>query len=54
MALIIVILVDIVSCLTLAVCMGWKLGLIVIAGGMPTLFGAGYYRLRLGWPTRTV
>lgn len=47
MALIIVILVDIVSCFTLAVCMGWKLGLVVIAGGMPTLFGAGYYRLRL-------
>ncbi|KAJ9160641.1 ABC transporter protein AtrC [Coniochaeta hoffmannii] len=47
LALIIVILVDIVSCFILAVSIGWKLGLVVIAGGMPTLFGAGYYRLRL-------
>ncbi|GKT71410.1 ABC transporter [Colletotrichum tofieldiae] len=47
LALIIVILVDIASCFILAVAMGWKLGLVVIAGGMPTLFGAGYYRLRL-------
>ncbi|KAK2041403.1 P-loop containing nucleoside triphosphate hydrolase protein, partial [Colletotrichum somersetense] len=47
LALIVVILVDIVSCFVLAVAMGWKLGLVVIAGGMPTLFGAGYYRLRL-------
>lgn len=47
LALIIVIFVDIVSCFVLAVAMGWRLGLVVIAGGMPTLFGAGYLRLRL-------
>ena len=47
LALLIVILVDMVSCFILAVSMGWKLGLVVIAGGMPTIFGVGYYRLRL-------
>ncbi|UQC87538.1 multidrug resistance protein 3 [Colletotrichum lupini] len=47
LALIIVIFVDIVSCFVLAVAMGWRLGLVVIAGGMPTLFGAGFFRLRL-------
>ncbi|KAI1843491.1 hypothetical protein JX266_010317 [Neoarthrinium moseri] len=47
LALIIVIFVDIVSCFILAVAMGWRLGLVVIAGGMPPLFGAGFFRLRL-------
>ncbi|KAK3364551.1 hypothetical protein B0T25DRAFT_598804 [Lasiosphaeria hispida] len=46
-ALIILIFVNMFSCFLLAIAMGWKLGLVVIAGGMPTLFGAGYYRLRL-------
>ncbi|CAN8103035.1 unnamed protein product [Discula destructiva] len=47
LALIVVILVDISSCFVLAIVMGWRLGLVVIAGGMPTLFGTGYFRLRL-------
>lgn len=47
MALIIVIIVDIISCFILAIAFGWKLGLVITAGGMPTLFCAGYFRLRL-------
>ncbi|KAK0725841.1 P-loop containing nucleoside triphosphate hydrolase protein [Lasiosphaeris hirsuta] len=47
MALMILTLVNIFSCLLLAIAMGWKLGLVVVAGGMPILFGAGYYRLRV-------
>ncbi|KAL2879796.1 hypothetical protein SGCOL_004839 [Colletotrichum sp. CLE4] len=47
LALIIVIFVDIISCFVLVVAMGWRLGLVVIAGGMPTLLGAGFFRLRL-------
>jgi len=46
MALIIVIFTDIVSCLILAVAIGWRLGLVIIVARMPPLFSDGYFCLR--------
>jgi ATP-binding cassette subfamily B (MDR/TAP) protein 1 len=47
MALIIIIFVDVISTSVLAIAVAWKFGLVVVAAGMPTLFCAGYFRLRL-------
>jgi ATP-binding cassette subfamily B (MDR/TAP) protein 1 len=47
MALIIIIFVDVMSTSVLAIAVAWKFGLVVVAVGMPTLFCAGYFRLRL-------
>lgn len=47
MALIIIIFVDVLSTSILAIAVAWKFGLVVVAAGMPTLFCAGYFRLRL-------
>lgn len=45
--LIFIVLVNIVSSSVLALAYGWKLGLVVIFGGLPPLLGAGYLRIRL-------
>lgn len=45
--LIFIVLVNIVSSSALALAYGWKLGLVVIFGGLPPLLGAGYLRIRL-------
>lgn len=47
MALIIIIVVDVISTSVLAIAVAWKFGLVIVAAGMPTLFCAGYFRLRL-------
>ncbi|USP73418.1 putative ABC transporter [Curvularia clavata] len=47
MALIIIIFVDVISTSVLAIAVAWKFGLVVVVAGMPTLFCAGYFRLRL-------
>ena len=45
--LIFIVVVNIVSSSVLALAYGWKLGLVVIFGGLPPLLGAGYLRIRL-------
>lgn len=45
--LIFIIVVNLVSSSVLAIIVGWKLGLVVIFGGLPPLVGAGYLRIRL-------
>jgi ATP-binding cassette subfamily B (MDR/TAP) protein 1 len=45
--LIFVVLVNIVSSSALALAFGWKLGLVVIFGGLPALLASGYLRIRL-------
>jgi ATP-binding cassette, subfamily B (MDR/TAP), member 1 len=45
--LIFVVLVNIVSSSALAIAYGWKLGLVVVFGGLPPLLLAGYARIRL-------
>lgn len=45
--LLLVIVVQLVSSSILAIIVGWKLGLVVIFGGLPPLVGAGYIRIRL-------
>ena len=45
--LIIIIVVNLVSSSVLAIIVGWKLGLVVIFGGLPPLVFCGYLRIRL-------
>jgi ATP-binding cassette, subfamily B (MDR/TAP), member 1 len=45
--LIFIVLVNVVSSSVLALAYGWKLGLVVIFGGLPPLLIAGYMRIRL-------
>ena len=45
--LILIVLVNIVSSSILAIVYGWKLGLVVVFGGLPPLLAAGYARIRL-------
>lgn len=45
--LIFIVLVNIVSSSVLALAYGWKLGLVVVFGGLPPLLIAGYMRIRL-------
>ncbi|KAH6622419.1 putative ABC transporter [Boeremia exigua] len=47
MALIIIIFVDVIATSILAIAVAWKFGLVIVVAGMPTLFCAGYFRLRL-------
>ncbi len=47
LALILVIIVNLLSCAILSLAVGWKLGLVAIVGGMPVLFGAGFLRMRI-------
>ena len=45
--LIFIVFVNIVSSSILAIVYGWKLGLVVVFGGLPLLLGSGYARIRL-------
>ena len=45
--LIFIVVVNVVSSSVLALAYGWKLGLVVIFGGLPPLLAAGYLRIRL-------
>ena len=47
LGLILVVIVDIVSCSILSLAVGWQLGLVVIFGVLPVLFGAGFFRMRI-------
>lgn len=45
--LIFIVIVNLVSSSVLAIAYGWKLGLVVVFGGLPLLVGAGFMRIRL-------
>lgn len=45
--LIFIVIVNLVSSSILAIAYGWKLGMVVVFGGLPFLVGAGFYRIRL-------
>ncbi|KAI9843008.1 MAG: hypothetical protein M1838_002894 [Thelocarpon superellum] len=45
--LILIVLVNVVSSSVLALAFGWKLGLVVVFGGLPPLLLSGYVRIRL-------
>lgn len=47
LAVIFIVIVNLTSSCILGLAMGWKLGLVVICGGMPCLVFAGYLRIRL-------
>jgi ATP-binding cassette subfamily B (MDR/TAP) protein 1 len=45
--LMVVVLVNVVASSTLGIAYGWKLGLVIVFGGMPLLVASGYYRIHL-------
>jgi len=45
--LILVVVVNLVSSSALAIAYGWKLGLVMVFGGLPPIVGSGYLRIRL-------
>ncbi len=45
--LIFIVVVNLVSSSVLAIAFGWKLGLVVVFGGLPLLLGSGYVKIRL-------
>ena len=45
--LLVIVLVNVVSSSALAIAYGWKLGLVVVFGGMPLLLGSGFAKIRL-------
>ena len=45
--LVIIVCVNLVSSSVLAIAYGWKLGLVVVCGGLPLLVGAGFWRIRM-------
>ncbi|RMZ76350.1 hypothetical protein DV738_g5027, partial [Chaetothyriales sp. CBS 135597] len=45
--LIFIVLVNLVSSSVVAIAYGWKLGLVVVCGGLPVLVGSGWVRIRL-------
>lgn len=47
LSLIFVVIINLVSCCALGLAYGWKLGLVVVFGGLPPLVSAGYLRMRL-------
>ncbi|KAK4889898.1 hypothetical protein LTR28_002686, partial [Elasticomyces elasticus] len=47
LGLILNVLVNIVSSSALGIAFGWKLGLVIVFGGLPFLIAAGYIRIRL-------
>ncbi|KAB2569811.1 Multidrug resistance protein 1 [Lasiodiplodia theobromae] len=47
LATIFIVIVNLSASCTLGIAMGWKLGLVVVFGGMPPLVSAGYLRMRL-------
>jgi ATP-binding cassette subfamily B (MDR/TAP) protein 1 len=48
LAVIITVGVALLSCMVLALAIGWKLGLVVLFGGFPFIFGAGVIHERMG------
>jgi ATP-binding cassette subfamily B (MDR/TAP) protein 1 len=47
LSLIFIVIIQIVTTSILAIATGWKLGLVVVLGGLPPLLFAGYLRIRL-------
>ncbi|KAL1615713.1 hypothetical protein SLS54_008843 [Diplodia seriata] len=47
LATIFIVMVNVTASCALGLAMGWKLGLVVVLGGMPPLVSAGYLRMRL-------
>lgn len=47
LVLVAILVVNILGCSILAIATGWKLGLVIVFGGMPLLVGAGALRMRL-------
>lgn len=45
--LIFIVLVNVISTSALAIAYGWKLGLVLVFGGLPVLLGTGYGKIRL-------
>lgn len=45
--LIFIVIVNIVSSCTVAIAYGWKLGLVVVFGGLPFMLGSGYVKIRM-------
>jgi ATP-binding cassette, subfamily B (MDR/TAP), member 1 len=45
--LIFIVLVNVVSSSALGIAYGWKLGLVVVLGGLPLLLGSGYVKIRM-------
>lgn len=45
--LLFIVMVNIISSSVLAIAYGWKLGLVVVFGGLPLLLGSGYAKIRL-------
>lgn len=45
--LIFIVLVNVVSSSVLAIAYGWKLGLVIVFGGLPPIIMSGYLRIRL-------
>lgn len=45
--LIFIVVVNLTSSSILAIVYGWKLGLVVVLGGLPLLVGSGYIKIRL-------
>lgn len=45
--LIIIAVLNVVACSVLAIAHSWKLGLVVVFGGLPPLLGAGWAKIRL-------
>ncbi|KAK4502842.1 hypothetical protein PRZ48_006268 [Zasmidium cellare] len=46
-ALMVIVIVNVLASSILAIAYGWKLGLVVVFGGMPVLLGSGYVRIRM-------
>lgn len=47
LALIILVFVNLLGSCILSIAVGWELGLVVVAAGVPLIFGAGFFRMRL-------
>lgn len=47
MFLILIVVINLIASCTLAIASGWKLGLVVVFGGLPFLVGAGFIRVSL-------
>nr|POF13835.1 leptomycin b resistance protein pmd1 [Quercus suber] len=45
--LMMIVIVNVLACSILAIAYGWKLGLVMVFGGMPLLLGSGFARIRL-------
>lgn len=45
--LIVIVCVNLISSSVLAIAYGWKLGLVIVCGGLPVLVAAGFWRIRM-------